>query len=180
MAFKLIRLPRLLHWPHRRVDLTRVSGYKGTMKTAFILLASALSHTATDRVSHPRTWRGAVEVVDSRTFNRLYHRDTATIKNVRVKGHELHLRVCYPGGSRHHEFRLLAKREIFWRKHPWPPRHRPVVYLSHNANGETRTDPYEENLIFDLRPLRHRPGPIPLWLQCPSSRKTAGHELLFQ
>ena len=148
-----------------------------------LLLTATLP--ASDKRLLPRhpVYHGNVEVVDPRAFDRLYHRDPVTIERVECRGHRVHVRIRYHGGQRNHEFRLLSKRPVWWyrkfapaekiRRYPYP---RHVLYLSHNANGETGRDPYFAELVFDLRPLHRWPGPIPLRLDMPQLKKAAAWE----
>jgi hypothetical protein len=143
-----------------------------------LLLATALSVDAHRILPHRPIYRGNVEIVDSRTFDRLYHRDPVTIERVECRGHHVHVRIRYRGGRRNHEFRLLSKHPVWWhrsfepgqkiRRYPHP---RQVLYLSHNANGETGRDDYTADLVFDLRLLQRWPGPIPLRLGLPGAKK---------
>jgi|TARA_B100000959_G_scaffold267886_1_gene311897 hypothetical protein len=161
--------------------------------TAAILsatLALAASLSARDRHILPSrpVCHGAVEVVDPRTFDRLYHNDHARIENVTCRGHNLHVFISYRGGEQPHAFRLLSKRPTWWyrnfapqpeRRRPYPD-YRPVLYLSHDANGERGGQRLQAELVFDLRPLRRWPGPIPMRLDVPQTRKAPAIDLIFK
>ncbi len=155
------------------------------MKKALLLIALVVGTAAISR--EPNTWRGSVELVDPAALQRLLHQDSLQVEHAFLRGNDLHLRISYNGGTQPHEFRLLARREpaiIIWRdRHPGPPpppRQRHTLYLSHNANGERARTPMEAELVFDLRPLRYQPGPIPLRLSSPQSRDGEGLDLIFK
>ena len=166
------------------------------MKIKAALLPAALALVATLSASERRivpdrpVYRGAVEVVDPRNFDRLYHCDPVRIEHVFCRGHDLHVRVSYRGGEEPHAFRLLSKRPVWWhrkfvpqaepRRRPYPF-YRPVLYLSHDANAERGEEWIRVELVFDMRPLRRWPGPIPLRLDVPQARKGApAIDLIFK
>jgi len=173
------------------------------MKTQSILLATLLAFSAQAKRPYVPddcpVYRGAVEVVDARTFARLYHRDAVRVERTECRGHQVHVFIRYQGGRQSHEFRLLSKQPTWWyqklrpayepkppfkpieyNRRPWPV-WRPVLYLSHNANGERGTEWLRAELVFDLRPLRRWSGPIPLRLHAPKVRKNAkAIDLIFK
>ena len=156
--------------------------FTATLLPAALALAASLS--AHDKhILHDRpVYHGAVEVVDPRTFDRLYHNDHVNIERVTCRGHNLHVFISYRGGEQPHAFRLLSKRPTWWyrkfapqpepRRRPYPD-YRPVLYLSHDANRERGGQRLQAELVFDLRPLRRWPGPIPMRLDVPQARKEA-------
>ena len=166
--------------------------FTATILPAVLALAASLS-AAEKRILPDRPmYHGAVEVVDARTFDRLYHNDHVNIESVICRGHNLHVFISYRGGEQPHAFRLLSKRPTWWyrkfapqpqpepRRRPYPD-YRPVLYLSHNANGERGAQRLQAELVFDLRPLRRWPGPIPMRLDVPQTRKEApASDLIFK
>jgi len=166
------------------------------MKFRAPLLIAALAWAANFSAAEKRllpdrpVYRGAMEVVDARTFARLYHDDSVRIERVTCRGHHAHVFISYRGGEEHHEFRLLSKQPVWWHRkfapqsepHRRPyPVYRPVLYLSHNANGERGARRLRAELVFDLRPIRRWPGPIPMRLDVPQTRKGApAIELIFK
>ena len=173
----------------------RPTVYLLTMKLRVALLFAALAWAVNFSAAEKRilpdrpVYRGAVEVVDARTFARLYHDDAVRIERVSCRGHHAHVFISYRGGEEHHEFRLLSKQPVWWHRkfapQPQPrrpyPVYRPVLYLSHNANGERGAQRLQAELVFDLRPLRRWPGPIPLRLDVPQTRKGApAIDLIFK
>ena len=168
-------------------------GYPSAMKISAALLSAVLVLAASVSAAEKRilpdrpVYRGAVEVVDARTFARLYHDDAVRIERVSCRGHHAHVFISYRGGEQSHEFRLLSKQPVWWHRkfspQPEPrrpyPVYRPVLYLSHNANRERGTQRLQAELVFDLRPLRR--WPIPLRLDVPQTRKGApAIDLIFK
>jgi len=161
--------------------------FRATILPAVLALAASLS-AAEKRILPDRPmYHGAVEVVDARTFDRLYHNDPVRIERVIFRGHNVHVFISYRGGEQSHAFRLLSKRPVWWHRkfapQPEPRRrpyrdYRPVLYLSHDANGERGAQRLQAELVFDLRPLRRWPGPIPMRLDVPQGRP--GHRPDFQ
>jgi len=161
--------------------------------TAALALAATLSAKDRHIPADCPVYRGAVEVVDARTFARLYHNDPVRIERVSCRGHQVHVFISYRGGGQSHEFRLLSKQPVWWhrkfaplseprepRRRPYPV-YRPVLYLSHNAKGERAARRLRAELVFDLRPVRRWPGPIPLRLDAPQTRKGApAIDLIFK
>jgi hypothetical protein len=151
------------------------------LPAALALAASLSAHDKHIQPDRP-VYHGAVEVVDPRTFDRLYHNDPERIERVTCRGHNLHVFISYRGGEQPHAFRLLSKRPVWWyrkfvpqpepRRRPYPD-YRPVLYLSHDANRERGGQRLQAELVFDLRPLRRWPGPIPMRLDVPQARKGA-------
>jgi len=176
-----------------------LEAYVFTIKTksipllAFVALAVSVQAKRPFVLADCPVYRGAVEVVDARTFARLYHRDAVQVERTECRGHQVHVFICYRGGRQSHEFRLLSKQPTWWyqkfppayepikySRRPWPV-WCPVLYLSHNANGERGTERLRAELVFDLRPLRRWPGPIPMRLNAPEVRKnTKAIELIFK
>ena len=152
--------------------------------TAALALAATLSAKDRHIPADCPVYRGAVEVVDARTFARLYHNDPVRIERVTCRGHHAHVFISYRGGKEHHEFRLLSKQPVWWHRKFAPqsePRRPYPVYLSHNANGERGSRRLRAELVFDLRPIRRWPGPIPMRLDVPQTRKGApAIELIFK
>ena len=164
--------------------------FRVALLSVVLVLAASVS-AAEKRILPDRPiYRGAVEVVDARTFARLYHDDAVRIERVSCRGHHAHVFISYRGGKEPHEFRLLSKQPVWWhrkfapqsepRRRPYPV-YRPALYLSHNANGERGAQRLQAELVFDLRPLRRWPGPIPLRLDVPQTRKGApAIDLIFK
>jgi hypothetical protein len=86
-------------------------------------------------------------MVDS--FEGVAKSDPFELKGGRVEGDVLFLKVAYSGGCQYHEFSLWATQGY---EKSLPPRH--PLRLTHQANGDGCEAYIEEELRFDLAPLR--------------------------
>ena len=75
--------------------------------------------------------------------------DPYTVEQVSVKGDSLRVTVRYGGGCRTHEFRLLLFKTF---RESYPVQS--DALLAHNANGDSCKALREDDLRFDLTPLR--------------------------
>jgi len=76
--------------------------------------------------------------------------DPVTIEEAIVENDHLKLKITYAGGDENHDFELFGS-EIFLESYPVQA----VLYLSHNANGDTGKALITEALTFNLIPLKN-------------------------
>ena len=82
-------------------------------------------------------------------FNTPFPEDAVTIKNASIEGDLLTLKVAYGGGCKTHRFALYGSGG-FMESLPVQTR----VFLSHDANGDACEALIQEEIIFDLAPLK--------------------------
>ena len=105
--------------------------------------------------------------------------DPATIRDARIDGDRLTLKVAYKGGNQIHVFQLYAYK-IFMESYPAQS----AIFLSHGARGDEGDSLIVTNLKFDLSPLKdlynswHRDGG-PLLLRIHEPGDTANFKFLI-
>jgi len=82
-------------------------------------------------------------------FNTPFPRDAVTIKAASIEGDLLTLEVAYVGGCKPHRFALYGSAG-FMESLPVQAR----VFLSHDANGDACEAFIQEDIVFDLTPLK--------------------------
>jgi len=94
-----------------------------------------------------------VQVIeDPSSFDlRKIQKDSFAIDTAFIDGDLLHLEVSYRGGCKEHDFTLYSTGAVLFTNPPGTE-----TYLSHDAREDTCQKAIQEELAFDLSPLRER------------------------